>query len=351
MRLPLPPAHALPDPLPSLADLTDDLVVVGIPLRTRFRGIDVREAVVFRGPSGWGEFAPFPEYDDAEATRWLAAGIEAAWVGWPPAVRDAVEVNATVPAVDAARVPEVLARFPGCTTAKVKVGGSGRDPQVEVAEDLARVRAVREHLGRAGKVRVDANASWTVPDAEARLTALADVGLEYAEQPVASVPELAELRARLRRAGVPVPIAADESIRRAEDPLAVARAGAADLVVVKVPPLGGVRAASEIVQACGLPAVVSSALDTSVGIAAGVALAASLPGSVAACGLGTVALFTDDVVAQSLAPQQGALPVMDAAPAPDPRRVAALALPEPRRRWWEDRVARVHALVTEQGRR
>lgn len=330
-------------PVPPLADLLADAVFVALPLRTRFRGIDVREAVLLRGPMGWGEFAPFPEYDDTEAARWLAAAVEAGWEGWPEPVRDAVEVNATVPAVDAARVPQVLARFPGCTTAKVKVGGSGQTTEREAAADLARVRAVRETLGTEARVRVDANGAWGVEEALDRLRGLAEVGLEYAEQPCASVAELAVLRNRLRRAGIPVPLAADESIRRVEDPVLVAREGAADLVVVKVAPLGGVRAALRVVEVCGLPAVVSSALDTSVGIAGGAALAGALPVLEHACGLGTVALLEGDVVTPPWLPRAGRLPVPRRPPEVDAAHARALAMPPEREHWWRARLGRVHA--------
>ena len=194
-----------------------------------------------RGPAGWGEFAPFVEYDDDEASQWLLAGIEAAWLGPPPALRDAVPVNATVPAIDASAVPELLERFPGARTAKVKVAEKGQS----LAQDVARVNEVRRHIPN---VRVDANGGWSVDEAITALRAITDDGeLEYAEQPCASVEELV----RVRAAGTGVRIAADESIRRAEDPLRVVRAGGADVAVVKVPPLGGMRAVGGAVGAAG----------------------------------------------------------------------------------------------------
>ena len=258
-----------PPDLPGWAELTARLHVVRVPLTMPFRGVIEREAALVQGPAGWGEFAPFVEYGDAESARWLAAAVEAAWTGWPAPRRDAVPVNATVPAVPARAVPGVLARFPGCTTAKVKVAQAGQG----LADDVARVAAVRDVLGPGGRIRVDANGGWTVPAAVDALTALASYGLEYAEQPCATVPELAALRRQL--AGT-IPVAADESVRKAADPERVALAGAADLVVLKVAPMGGVRPAVRVAAACGLPVVVSSALDTSVGIAAGAALAAAL---------------------------------------------------------------------------
>ncbi len=203
-----------PADLPDLGDLLERVHVVALPMRVRFRGVDVREAVLFEGPSGWGEFAPFTEYGDVEAARWLAAGIEAAYAGWPAPLRDAVPVNATVPAVGPDRVPEVLARFDGCTTAKVKVAEGGQT----LSDDLDRVAAVRDAMGPSGRVRVDANGGWSPDEALEALGKLSSHGLEYAEQPCATVDELVALRRALARNAIDVPIAADESIRKAEDP-------------------------------------------------------------------------------------------------------------------------------------
>ncbi|NHA68104.1 o-succinylbenzoate synthase [Phycicoccus flavus] len=332
-------------PVPPLADLLDGLHVVAVPMRMPFRGLQVREAALFRGPAGWGEFAPFLEYEAPEAARWLAAAVESAWQAPPAPVRDRVPVNATVPAVAAADVPAVLARYPGCTTAKVKVA----EPGQTLADDLARVAAVRDGLGPAGRVRVDANGAWGVDAAADALARLAVHDLEYAEQPCAGVEELRDLRLLLARRGVEVPVAADESIRKAEDPLRVRDLEAADLVVVKVAPLGGVRRALEVVDACGLPAVVSSAVDTSVGIAAGVALAAALPSLEHACGLGTVALLEGDVAADPLLPRDGALPVrrVDA----DPGLLERWAAAPDRVAWWRERVAAAHRHLTGGDRR
>ncbi len=273
--------------------------VFAIPMRTRFRGVTRREGALLHGPAGWGEFSPFAEYGPAEASRWLAAAREASGVGWPAPVRDRVPVNATIPAVDAATA-HALARASGCSTAKVKVAERGQTD----ADDLARVEAVRDALGPAGKIRVDANGAWDVDHAVAILRSLGRFDLEYAEQPCATLEELAAVRMR-----VDVPVAADESIRRAEDPLKVKAAGAADIAVLKVQPLGGVRAALRVAEATGLPVVVSSAVETSVGLAAGVALAAALPELPYACGLGTLSLLEGDVVDEPLAPVDGVLAV------------------------------------------
>ncbi|WP_328823337.1 o-succinylbenzoate synthase [Metallococcus carri] len=319
-------------PLPSLDDLLATLRVVRLPLNTKFRGVTYREVAIIDGPCGTGEFAPFIEYGPAEASRWLGAAIEAAYAGWPPPVRDRVPVNATVPAVSAAEVPAVIARYDGCRTAKVKVAEAGQS----LTDDLARVAAVREVMGRDAKVRVDANGGWSVDDALAALGRLSAFDLEYAEQPCASVEELASLRMSLARNGIDLPVAADESIRKADDPLRVARLGAADIAVVKVAPMGGVRPALTVAQQAGLPVVVSSALDTSVGMAAGVALAAALPRLEHACGLGTIELFEGDVVTDSLVPQGGSLPVIR--PEVDPALVARWAAPTDRADWWRERV-------------
>ena len=308
-------------------------------MRVPFRGVLHREALLLRGPAGWGEFSPFLEYDDDEAARWLAAALEAANEGWPLPIRDRVPVNATVPAVPAEAVASVLARFPGCTTAKIKVAQPGQS----LADDVNRVAAVREALGERGKLRIDANGAWSLTDAGRALTALAAFDLEYAEQPCASIDDLAALRVALARAGVNVLIAADESVRKAEDPLRVALAGAADVVVLKVAPLRGVRPALEIAQACGLPVVVSSALDTSVGIAAGVALAAALPALPYACGLATTALLAGDVVRPSLDGHRGS--IMVGPVVADPVLLAEFAASGERRAWWLARLERCQQLL------
>lgn len=305
-------------------------------MQVRFRGVMHREIALFSGPSGWGEFSPFLEYAAPEAARWLDAAIDAAWGSWPAAVRSSVPVNATVPAVEASEIAGVLARYDGCRTAKVKVAESGQS----LSDDVSRVAAVREVMGAGAFVRVDANGGWSVDDAGSAIAALAPYGLEYVEQPCATVEELVDLRKLLARNGIDVHIAADESIRKAEDPLRVARLGAADVAVVKVAPLGGVAAALQIATDAGLPTVVSSAIDSSVGIAAGVALAAALPELPHACGLGTLELMAGDVVRDSLVPQDGSLAVRR--PAPDPGLLQRHRAPQDRQQWWRDRVTACH---------
>lgn len=333
--------------LPPLSDLLDGLKVVSLPLNTRFRGVQHREIAYIEGPCGVGEFAPFLEYEPDEASRWLAAALEAAYVGWPEPVRDVVAVNATVPAVPAADVPRVLARFDGCSTAKVKVAEKGQ----ALDDDVARVAAVRDGLGPKGRVRLDANGGWGVDDAVAAITRLAAFDLEYVEQPVMPVDDLARVRRSLAASVVDVRIAADESIRKADDPMRVVELEAADLAIVKVAPLGGVRAALRIADETGLPMVVSSALDSSPGMAAGVALAAALPELDHACGLGTINLLDGDVIADPLVPRDGTIDVARAAAARhlDPVLVDRFRAAPDRRHWWRERLTACHAELTRLG--
>ncbi|MFC7788529.1 o-succinylbenzoate synthase [Microbacterium sp. MAHUQ-60] len=322
---------------PSLAELLATARVVALPMNTRFRGVDVREAVLFEGPQGWAEFSPFVEYEDAEAATWLHAAIDFGWSEQPGPLRDRIPVNATVPAVDAARVAEVLTRYDGCRTAKVKVAERGQT----LADDLARVRAVRELMGPEGRIRIDANGGWNLDEAERAIHELGELDLEYVEQPCATVDELAELRYRVKHKGIP--IAADESVRKAADPLAVAQARAADLIIIKAQPLGGIRRALSIVAETGLPAVVSSALDTAVGLSQGAALAASLPELDYDCGLGTASLFADDIA--DARPVDGS--VSAARAIPDAAALARLEASADRRAWWLARLERCHALLTD----
>ncbi len=325
--------------LPEPNELLATARVVALPLVTRFRGIDVREALLLEGPEGWTEFSPFPEYDDHEASAWLAAAIDFGWNASPPTLRDSITVNATVPAVDPDSVAAVLARFPGCRTAKVKVAASDQT----LAQDVARVRAVREVLGPEGRIRLDANGGWNVDEAEHAIHELAPFDLEYVEQPCESIEELAEIRRRTKYMGIP--IAADESVRRADDPLAVAAAGAADLLVIKAAPLGGIRRALEIIAAAGLPVVVSSALDTSIGLAMGAHLAASVPSLEFDSGLGTASLLAADVTRAPLFPEAGAIAVRRVLP--DPELFDRYAASPERTEWWLERLGRCHAFLGE----
>lgn len=314
------------------------MITYAIPLRTRFRGITERRGMVWRGPAGWAEWSPFEDYPPAQAVPWLRAAREQATEPVPEPVRDRVPVNCTIPVVG----PDIaftLATDSGCRTAKIKVAEPGQTP----GDDLARVAAVRDALGPAGRIRVDANGAWDVDEAYAALSDLSAFNLEYAEQPCATVEDLARLRQLLHDRGLPIKIAADESIRRAEDPYRVAELEAADIAVLKVQPLGGVRACLEIADRIGLPVVVSSAVETSIGIRAGVALAAALPELPYACGLNTIRLLTDDLARMPLVAEDGSLPVGDVVIESD--AVARCAAPAELASAWADRLAQTLRLA------
>ncbi|TAL42548.1 MAG: O-succinylbenzoate synthase [Salinibacterium sp.] len=324
--------------LPALDDLLGSARVVSLPLVSRFRGITVREAVLFEGPNGFTEFSPFEGYGDAEAAAWLAGAIDFGWGPEHPALRDAVHVNATLPAVPVAEVTAALDRFAGCRTVKVKVA----EPGQSLTDDTARVRATREYLGPAGRIRVDANGAWNVDEAEHAVHAFAEFDLEYVEQPCATVDELAQLRSRVKYMGIP--IAADESVRRASDPLEVARMRAADILVIKAQPLGGITAALHLASETELPVVVSSALESSVGISMGLHLAAALPNLEFDCGLGTAALLAADVTDRPLMPFDGQLEVRRITPTA--HLLDRHAADADRTAWWLDRLARCHARLS-----
>lgn len=303
-------------------DIVERMHVVQLPMRVKFRGITTREAVLIEGPHGWGEFAPFQEYSAEEASWWLAAGLESAFQPALPPQRQWVDINATIPAVAPEEVPGILARFPGCRTIKVKVA----EPGDTLNDDIARVEAVR--AARPGaQIRIDANHGYSVEDAALIIRELAP--LDYAEQPVADIDDLARLTRMLRAEGVPARVAADESIRRAEDPLALAASDAVDCAVLKIAPLGGVRRTLALSRKLGFDITLASALDTAVGIGVGAVAATYLPP--VACGLGTGSLFVDDVVAP-VTLSEGAYPA--AYVVPEAERLAALRAPAACRQWW-----------------
>jgi o-succinylbenzoate synthase len=284
---------------------TVELVWVRLPLRVPLAGRSHRDALLLEGPAGWGEFSPFPGYPCDPVLAWQSMR-EAAGGPWPAPVRGAVAVNGLVPAVGPEEAAHLAgeAAAAGVTTLKVKVGGGA------LPADLDRVAAVRDALGPPGRIRLDANGAWSPDDAEVAVAKLAAYDLELVEQPVAGLEELARLRRR-----VPVPLAADESVRTLDDARRLAALGAADALVLKVQTVGGVRPALAMAEAAGVPVIVSSLYETSVGVAAGLALAACLPEVPYACGLGTAALLAGDVVADPLLPEDGMLAVRR--PAPD----------------------------------
>lgn len=292
------------------------------------------------GPAGWAEFSPFPEYDHVASLPWLQAAMEAATKPWPTPVRDRVPINGIVPAVGDGDNAARIAIESGCATIKIKVAEVGET----LEHDIMRVAAIRDALPTA-TIRIDANGGWNVKDAVKAIKKLDKVarGLEYVEQPCASVEDLAEVRRKVN-----VPIAADESIRRAADPYRVRDLEAADIAVLKVQPIGGVRACLRIAEDIGLPVVVSSAVESSVGIAAGVALAAALPDLPHACGLATVQLLADDVALEPLLPVDGMLPVRR--PEVDEAALARLAAAPDRVAHWERRLASVARGVGQDGR-
>lgn len=325
--------------LPALSELLADTLVVSLPLAVKFRGLWEREALLIRGPQGWTEFSPFVEYDDAEAATWLAAAIDFGWNELPLLYRDRITVNATVPAVSPDQVEAVLAMFPGSRTAKVKVAEAGQT----LADDVARVGEVRRLLGPEGRIRIDANGAWNVDEAEHAVHAMSQFDLEYVEQPCSTAEELLELRNRTKY--MDIPIAADESIRKADDPLRVARLDAADVFVLKAAPLGGVREVVRIASQIARPVNVSSALDTSIGIAMGAYAAAALPQLDYDCGLGTAALLGADVTDSPLLPENGEL-VLRRPEVSEAARERLVASPE-RVEWWMDRVTRCYALLAQ----
>lgn len=287
-----------------------ELHPVRIPMHHRFRGVDHREAVLLQGPAGWGEYSPFAEYPVAEKAPWLSAAIELAQGPLPSPGRSRIPVNVTIPAVDPETAADLVTRS-GAGTAKVKVGQPGETER----DDRARLAAVREALGKEGRIRIDVNGAWDLDSAERRLNEMSVFQLEYAEQPVATVTEMRELRRR-----VDVPIAADEVVRRSETPFAVIANEAADILVLKVQPMGGVANVLRLAARSPLPVVISSALETSVGMYGGLLAASLLTDLQYACGLGTVSLMQGDPTPRPLVPQNGWLEVRR--PEPDPQLLA-----------------------------
>ena len=305
-----------------LKEILASLQVLSLPTRTNFRSVTKREVALFQGPNGWGEFSPFLEYEAEEASYWLGAGIEAAFGQLPLTQRDEIEINATLPSVDSKiDVENILSWYPSAKVVKIKVGG-------ELNLDIARIEnalAVNPKF----KIRLDVNGGWSVKEAIHAVAQLVErFGIEtfeYIEQPVATVEELRELQ-------LPIPVVGDEVIRKAQDPFAIDLNGAVDILMLKVSPLGGIQRAKAIAAHHKLPVVVSSALESAVGISHGLKLAAALPELNYACGLGTGKLLANDVAD---------LPILDGrmkVKSVDPSGMLNLQAAPERRTWWENRI-------------
>ena len=317
-----------------LADVLASAIPFRLALTGTFRGLQHREGVLFEGPSGWGEFAPFDDYSDERAARWLASALEATYGVWPAGLRADVPVNAIIGQVDAQHTRTLAmaaVRDLGCHTIKIKVGA-------DLSSNEACVAAVRgvldEELGTGvGKIRIDVNAGWSVSQATEQLRALAQFGIEYVEQPCSTIAELRELRTH-----IDVPIAADESIRLADDPLRIAVAEFADVAVLKPTTLGGVERTLAIAESLNVPVVISGSLDSSVGLSVGLATAAALPELAFACGLGTGTLFAQDVVSQPVLPHHGHISNTRICPDQESLDAAAARISPSRAKWWQDRL-------------
>ncbi|MEY2769304.1 MAG: hypothetical protein RL359_940 [Actinomycetota bacterium] len=313
-----------------LDDLLATLRVIALPTRTNFRGVTYREVALMQGPQGWGEFSPFLEYDDKECRPWLASAIEAATVARPKRYRDAIAVNGTIPELnDKKEIEELMRSYQGVKTFKVKVGRN-------LNEDVARVARVFSNAPKAA-IRVDVNGLWSVDEALTHLYAYyEEIGpLEYVEQPCATVEELRELKSKIK---IPLRIAADEIIRKAADPFAVDLTGAADLVMLKVQPLGGIQRSLEIATHHGLPVVVSSALESAIGIEYGLNLAASISDLTHDCGLATGSLLASDVAVHQIV--DGKIALGQISP-----QLEGLDVAPDRFEWWKNRIMRVGKLL------
>jgi O-succinylbenzoate synthase len=319
-------------------DRITEISVVSIPMRVNFRGLSHREALLFKGTQRWAEFSPFPEYQDQEAASWLRAALSFANDSLPHLYRTHIPINATLPAVAVHEVREVLNQFGKINTVKIKVA----EPGQSIQDDIARIQEV-SRLYPAARIRLDANGGYTIEQAIQLAEELAGVRIDYFEQPVGTVGELAQLRELLKQQGIDLKVAADESIRKATDPLEVARLDAADIAVLKVQPLGGIDSALAIASESGLESVVSSALETSIGISQGLHLAAALPTLNYDCGLGTLALLEGDVCSQPLKPVDGQIAVAEISP--EPELLLKYAASPERTAWWLARLTRCLELL------
>ena len=310
--------------------LLDTLRVIALPMKTNFRGITVREVALFKGEYGWGEFSPFLEYDDAEASHWLASAIEAATQPRPKLFRTSVAVNGTIPATnDKKVVDDLVASYPGVKTYKVKVGDN-------LSEDIVRLARIRS-LGRKVNIRIDVNGLWSVEQALTNLYAFYEnVGpFEYVEQPCATLEELRELKSKIK---IPLKIVGDEILRKAVNPFEIDLDGAVDYLMLKVQPLGGIKRAHALAEHHKVPVIVSSALESAVGINYGLTLAASFEEMSFDCGLGTGSLLAQDVA--HLPITDGMMQISEFEPQLDGLDVA----PD-RFEWWKNRIMRTAELL------
>ena len=304
--------------------LLETLRVIALPTKTNFRGITVREVALFKGEYGWGEFSPFLEYDDAEASYWLASAIEAATTPRPQLFRTSVAVNGTIPALnDSVQLQTIVESFPAVRSFKIKVGNN-------LVEDLARVQIIRQ-LRPEAKIRVDVNGLWSLDQAEAFLTAVGEI--EYVEQPCATIEELKELKRRTS-----VKIVGDEILRKADNPFEIDLTGAVDYLMLKVQPLGGIKRAHAIAEHHKLPIVVSSALESAVGINYGLTLAASFKEMNFDCGLGTGSLLAQDVAHLPIVDGKIEITVFEP-------QFDGLDVAPDRFEWWKNRIMRCAELL------
>jgi len=315
-----------------------DIAVLSLPLRTTFRGIDTRELMIFRGRRRWSEFSPFIEYPDQEAVTWLQASLSWANDEAPAPLRKSIPVNATLPAVGPGQVEATLARFGKFETIKIKVAEKGQD----IEHDVARIQRAHD-LYPGARLRLDANGGMSVAQTIALVDRISDLPLEYLEQPVASIAELVRLKTELSKLGSSLKIAADESIRKAEDPLLVAREGAADIAVIKVQPLGGISRALDVAKQSGLEIVVSSALESSIGLAHGLHLAAALPQLSYDCGRATANLLAADVAEQPLAAHDGKIELREIEPSEE--LIDRYRASKEREAFWLERLERCSQLL------
>jgi O-succinylbenzoate synthase len=325
---------------PRLNDLVATAKVVSIPLRTKFRGLTERELLVFEGPNGWSEWAAFTEYKDEEAATWLQAAIEWGFDKVPEPVRKQVPVNAILPAVPANEVAKVLGRAGAFSTVKIKVA----DQKQTIADDLARILEVRNSYPDV-KLRLDANGGYTAPQALELIAKLEinSIELEFFEQPVATIAELSELRVEIAKRGQKIKLAADESVRKSSDPLAVELAGAADLLVLKSAPLGGINSALAVANSSNLEICASSAMQSSIGLAAELHFASCLPELNYDAGLGTGFLFGGDLTADRLIPENGVLELRR--PKINTSSLEILKAEDHRFDWWVARLERCSRIL------